>query len=145
MAIWDWALAVYARPGVPEACLKLQDLHGQNTSLLLWAAYAGAQDEAILARACAIARTWDQTALLPLRAVRRGLKPPLPPVDDRAREGLRDDVKAAELRAERVLLETLELLGTGGADAVSALRAASAAWGPRAPDAALVELARALG
>ena len=39
------------------------------------------------------ARAWDRTALVPLREVRRGLKAPLPPVDDRAREALREEVR----------------------------------------------------
>jgi uncharacterized protein (TIGR02444 family) len=148
MAIWDWTLAAYARPGAPEACLRLQDRFGQNTDLLLWAVWAEVKDAGLLARAVAVTRRWDETALTPLRAVRRGLKAALPPVDDAAREGLRGEVKAAELRAERVLLETLaEITGParGGAHALDALKAASAAWSPAAPDAELAALAAALG
>ena len=67
-------------------------------------------------------------------------------MDDRAREGLREDVKAAELRAERALMESLEPLGkNGGAHALAALEAASAAWGKPAPANALAALAAALG
>jgi uncharacterized protein (TIGR02444 family) len=148
MAIWEWVLEAYARPGVPRACLRLQDEFGQNTDLLLWAVWAEVKDAAVLAAAADAARRWDETALTPLREVRRGLKPALPPVDDAAREALREDVKAAELRAERVLLETLaELSGHkgGGAHALDALKAASAAWTPAAPDAELAALAAALG
>lgn len=148
MAIWEWTLEAYGRPGVPEACLRLQDDFGQNTDLLLWAVWAETKDPALLGRAAAAARAWDQIALSPLREVRRALKPPCPPVADAARESLRDDVKAAELRAERVLLEALaDLAGQaqGGAHALEALRAASAAWKPAAPDAELAALAAALG
>jgi uncharacterized protein (TIGR02444 family) len=147
MAIWDWALEAYALPGVPEACLALQDAHGQNTSLLLWAVYAEVKDPAVLARAAAAARTWDATALTPLREVRRGLKPSLPPFSDRARQELREEVKAVELAAERLLLETLEGLtkGRGGAHALEALEAASKAWDKPAPADALAQLAAALG
>lgn len=146
MSLWDWTLQAYARPGVPDACLTLQDVHGQNTSLLLWAIWAEAADPAQLARAAALARAWEAEALKPLRAVRRALKVPLPPVPDDAREALREDVKAAELRAERVLMETLETLGPerSGAPALTALKAASAAWGDPAPDDALAALAAAL-
>lgn len=147
MAIWEWALEAYARPGVPEACLKLQDTHGQNTSLLLWAVHAETTDADLLKRAAEAAKAWDRTALVPLRSVRRGLKPPLPPFEDHARQALRDEVKALELAAERLLLETLERLveGQGGAPALMALQAASAAWGDPAPDNVLAELASALG
>lgn len=148
MPLWEWALDAYARPGVPEACLELQDRHGQNTCLLLWAVWAETADPSLLARAAEVAARWDQTALLPLRRARRALKPPCPPVDDGAREGLREDVKAAELRAERLLLETLgDLSGDtkGGTPALQALKAASKSWGPPAPDRALAVLAAALG
>jgi uncharacterized protein (TIGR02444 family) len=147
MAIWAWALEAYARPGVPEACLRLQDEYGQNTSLLLWAVRAEARDPDLLARAAACARAWDRTALVPLREVRRGLKAPLPPVGDEARLAFREEVKALELAAERLLMETLDGLshGGGGAHALEALEAASKAWDKPAPAGALAELAAALG
>lgn len=151
MGLWDWTLEAYARPGAPQACLALQDGHGQNTPFLLWAVWAETADAALLARAADLARRWDALAVSPLRAVRRALKPAFEGVADDAREGLREDVKAVELRAERVLLEALEALleesggGRGGASALKALEAASGAWGPPAPDAALAALAAALG
>jgi uncharacterized protein (TIGR02444 family) len=151
MALWDEVVAAYERPGIPEACLTLQDEHGQNTSLLLWAAIVRPHDEAVLAQAAAAARSWDETALKPLRAVRRALKAPSPPVADAAREGLREDVKAAELRAERVLVETLESLEAAvsapvdpdGA-ALAAVTAAARAWGRPAPSEALAALVAGL-
>ena len=146
MDIWDWALEAYGRPGVADACLALQDEHGQNTPLLLWAVWAEASDPALLARAVQVALSWDAVAVTPLRQVRRALKPAHPPVADAAREALREDVKAAELRAERVLLETLAALGPrgGGAPALTALDAASRAWGRAIPRDALAVLAGAL-
>jgi len=147
VAIWEWALEAYARPGVPEACLKLQDEHGQNTSFLLWAVRAEVKDPELLARAAEAARAWDRTALVPLRDVRRALKLALPPVDDDARLALREEVKALELAAERLLLETLDGMsqGRGGAHALEALEAASKAWDKPAPTGVLAELAAALG
>jgi uncharacterized protein (TIGR02444 family) len=147
VAIWDWALAAYARPGVPEACLALQDRHGQNTSFLLWAVWAETADPVLLCRAAEVAVGWEKIALVPLREVRRALKPDYPPVQAPAREGLREDVKAAELRAERLLMEALESLAgaaSGRAHAFDALKAAAAAWRSPAPDEALAALAAAL-
>jgi len=146
MNIWDWALEAYGRPGVPQACLALQDEHGQNTCLLLWAVWAEARDPDLLARAAALTRTWEAEAIGPLRAVRRGLKAPAAGVPDGARERLLEDVKAVELHAERVLLEALADLGGrfGGAPALQALEAASAAWGTAASREALAALAAAL-
>jgi len=149
MGLWDWMLAVYERPGVPATCLRLQDEFGQNTSLLLWAAGVRPMDPAVLQAAARAAHAWDETALHPLRGVRRALKAPAPPVPDAAREGLREAVKAAELRAERVLVETLETLGgsspgAGGGSALQAMTAAVRAWGRPAPEDALAALAAAL-
>ena len=147
MGLWGWALEAYARPGVPEICLELQDEHGQNISFLLWAVWAeGAQDDVLIAAALA-AKVWDEDVLKPVRAVRRTLKRTFPKIDDGAREALRDDVKAAELRAERVLLESFEALSghrRGGRPALEALVAASRAWGKPAPDDLLARLAGAL-
>ncbi len=147
MSLWDWTLKAYAQPGVPEATLALQDEHGQNTSFLLWAVWAeGASAEALIEGA-RVAKAWDAAVLKPLRDVRRTLKPAFDGVDDQAREGLRGDVKDAELRAERVLMESLEGLApasSGGKPALEALKAASLAWGSPASDDALATLAAAL-
>ncbi len=147
MALWDWTLEAYAQAGVPEACLALQDQHGQNTSLLLWAVWAEAADPALLARAADVARRWEALTLAPVRAVRRALKPAFDGVADADRAGLREDVKAVELRAERVLMGALEAMTgkQGGAHALAALEAASKAWGKPAPADALAALAAALG
>jgi uncharacterized protein (TIGR02444 family) len=147
MSLWDWTLEAYARPGVPEACLTLQDEHGLNTSFLLWAVWAEGADAAVLAQAANAGKAWDERVLGPIRQVRRTLKAAFPAIDDGARQGLRDEVKSAELRAERVLMEAFEALTEdrrGGTPALAALRAASRAWGVRAPDEALARLAGAL-
>ncbi len=144
-ALWNWTLAAYARPGVPEATLALQDEHGINTSFLLWAVWANPDREA-MANGVQTTVLWDETVLWPLRNVRRALKTGRRPFDDAAREGLREDVKAAELRAERVLMETLESLGGPAADSdpAGALTRAAMAWCGQAPEAALKRLAEAL-
>jgi uncharacterized protein (TIGR02444 family) len=144
--LWDWAVAAYGRPGAADACLRLQDEDGQNTCLLLFAAWARTDDPAVLGPAAETARLWDAAAISPLRAARRALKAPLTPFADEAREGLRVQVKAAELAAERVLLETLERLAPsqGRAEVGRALTAAVAAWGVPADGAALAALARTL-
>lgn len=147
MSLWGWTLEAYARPGVAEACLALQDDYGQNTSFLLWAVWAEGADDATLLAAALAGRTWDDQVLKPIRAVRRTLKAAFPKVDDGAREALREDIKAAELRAERVLMETFEALSDnrrGGQSALTALQAASRGWGKPAPDDALARLAGAL-
>ena len=146
-SLWDWTLEAYGRPGVPEACLALQDHHGQNVCLLLWAAWGGVSDVEVVGAAAAMARDWEIRVLAPLRAARRGLKAPAPPVADVARESLRQDVKTAELRAEQVLMETLEGMGRAAdrGRRLESLQAAAGAWGKPAPPQALAALVAALG
>jgi uncharacterized protein (TIGR02444 family) len=116
VSLWGWALAAYARPGVAPACLVLQDAHGQNVPLLLAAGWACLEGRALDAKAAAgLARNWETAVVSPLRAVRRALKLPAPAIDDPSREALRSRVKAVELDAERLLLETLERLSVFGA------------------------------
>lgn len=146
MSLWDWAVAAYERPGVADACLDLQDAYGQNTCFLLWAAWSGAADSGLLKHAAEIAQVWESEALEPLRRTRRALKSSLPPVADAAREALREQVKGAELMAEKALLDALGRLQPArrSDDVIRALRAAAEAWGAPPPETALARLARAL-
>ena len=145
---WHWALATYDKPGVPEACLDLQDQYHQCTAYLLWAAWAAEGGMALkpdsLAAGKALAQAWEKEVLGPLRSARRALKPTLSNMPDEARLALREQVKAAELSAEQTLMIALAaLLGSqGGApiDCLSAVAAASSLWSPPAPHAALKAL-----
>lgn len=152
MSLWKWAVAAYSADGVAEACLELQDSAGQNIPLLLWAAWCAAggrmPDEDVLEAAGDTARAWQETAIAPLRAVRRNLKPRAPDLDDDAREAVRAQVKAVELDAERRLLLALEALSpapSGGArPPLAAMVAAARVWSPMTPRAGLVRLAERL-
>lgn len=148
MRFWDWALEVYARQPVAEACLNLQDAHGQNVPWLLWAAWMATEgSSADLKDAARMMRAWDAEIGAPLRGVRRALKPARPPVDDAAKEALRDAVKAVELKGERVLMESLEALSGPSAaptPVLDGLIAAAAASGDPPRRSALETLAAAL-
>lgn len=148
MRLWDWALEVYARQAVAEACLNLQDGHGQNVPYLLWAAWAAGEGRsADLKQAAQLMRAWDAEIGAPLRGVRRALKPARPPVDEASKETLRESVKAVELLGERVLMESLEALtgpATTPASVLEGLAAAAAASGDPPRRAALERLATAL-
>lgn len=139
MNLWDWALAVYPRPGVEAACLALQDEHGVNVCYLLWAAWGEAEGRALdLPAGVDLAQAWEDEISAPLRGVRRQLKPARPGVAEAPREGLRAEVKRVELAAERLLLESLEALPAGG-QPTSLMKAASA-WPSPAPTAAIERL-----
>lgn len=144
--LWDWTLRTYERPGVPEACLKLQDSYLINTSYLLWVAWAD-PDQAALLAGLSMSVNWDQI-VWPLRNARRDLKAPHPGIDDEARLALREDVKAAELRAERLLMESLARVAgpaPGPVDLTVALTRAAEAWRNQpAPQEDVVALVAAL-
>ena len=149
MSLWDWALTAYAADGVADACLELQDAAGQNVPLLLWAGWCArtgrGPDEDALEAAGDTARAWQETAIGPLRAVRRALKPRAPDLDDTGREAVRAQVKAVELEAERCLLAALEALAPAPSvppqPPLNTMVAAARAWSPMTPRAGLVRLA----
>ena len=149
MSLWDWARAAYAAEGVADACLELQDAAGQNIPLLLWAAWCAVEgrvpDADALEAAGDTARAWQETAIAPLRAVRRALKARAPDLDDADREAIRAQVQAAELEAERRLLMALEALSPAPSrppqPPIALLVAAARVWSPMTPRAGLVQLA----
>lgn len=125
----DFALALYARDGVPPACLALQEATGLDVNILLFAAWRGAVlglevDAADMATARALVADWHGEVVKALRAVRRRLKTgPHPAPDDRTTK-LRAQVQAIEIAAEIIELEELGTLRDGpsappGADAAA--------------------------
>ena len=141
MSAWAWMAEAYARPGVADACVDLQDTHGQCVPYLLWAAWAQPDDQALEA-AAEMARRWEAEVLEPLRRVRRALKLPAAGLDSMGREALRAQVIAAEREAERLLVVGLAGAGRDG-DPAAALARAARAWGGAPPPVAA--LAAALG
>jgi uncharacterized protein (TIGR02444 family) len=117
---WEFSLALYAWPGVSEACLELQDRLGLDVNLLLFCCWAGRLghrlEERQLRRLIELTGDWQHRAVRPLRDLRRWLKQ-----QERAEAlALREAVKEQELRAEAVeqtiLFEAaqLEPAGQGG-------------------------------
>ena len=145
MSLWEWAARAYARPGVQEICLSLQDEDGQSVCLLLWAAWRGPVDAETREAAVDVARAWHGVAIDALRSIRKTLKKPVPDMEDDRRLALRATIKAAELQAERGLLEELESLSGPPEGApfavVDSLAAAARLWADRTPREALRTLA----
>lgn len=109
--LWEFALALYGRPGVEAACLVLQDEAGVDVCELLWRCWLlqhGARPGARVEAGVAEVRRWQQEITVPLRRLRRRLKP-----EARVHSGvaeLRKTLKRAELEAERETLGRLERL-----------------------------------
>jgi len=110
--LWRFALTFYALPSVAEACLTLQDEAQLDVIQLLAAIYAdlilqqplSSDDVADLGRLTA---EWRVATVLPLREIRRFLKPPRDGFPEE-RHLLREKVKAAELLAEQIQLAMVE-------------------------------------
>lgn len=129
-ALWRFALAVYQKPGVSDACLLLQDRHGCNVTLLLYAAWAAAEQGVALepeemAAAAETVAAWHGEVVEPLRAVRRRLKHGPPPAPDAATGKLRARLQAIEIDAERLELETLAGLLPDRSNAAGSIAAAT--------------------
>lgn len=105
----------------------LQDAHGLNVPILLWCLWSGAHfaepDAATIKKALAIGDAWEKKVVAPLRSARRALKEGVGGVTS---EALLEQVKAAELSAERIALDQLESLSRGSAGAPSVADAAAA-------------------
>jgi uncharacterized protein (TIGR02444 family) len=152
-SFWPWALAAYARPDVAPACLDLQDNHRQSVPYLLWVAWAARTGRVLdtdrLETGARLALAWEQSAVAPLRLARRGLAAGLPGAPDAEREQLRQEVKAAELRAEALLMRALEAMTPPESETSRplepALAAAVGAWPDAAPEGALRRLVLAIG
>ena len=107
--LWDFALALYARPGVEEACLRAQDA-GENVCLLLCGAWLDARRIAWSADRQRLLQSLTQahesTFIAPLRALRDSWRAAA--TSDTEVAVLREEVKQLELHAERLLLERLQ-------------------------------------
>ena len=110
--LWDWSLRTMQGEEARRALLALQDGHGLNGSLMLWAAWcdrAGlclAEEDA--RRIIASVHEMDRYVVRRLREVRRYAASPRPGYDAPALAALRREVYEAELAAERLIQARLE-------------------------------------
>jgi uncharacterized protein (TIGR02444 family) len=104
---WAFALHIYARPHVADACLRLQDEAGVDVMMFLMVAFAAVRHRILLTpseireldEAC---RPWREQIVQPIRAIRSGLKTGPLPAPSHETEQFRSKVKAVELAAERL-------------------------------------------
>ncbi len=137
-SFWSWAGKAYARPGVADTLLTLQDGAGLNVCILLWTCWAGERFEAapeiVIRNANAAVSDWREHVTTKLRAARRAMKPfeEEPGYENAA--ALRSAVKQCELDAERIEMSLLEdvairmLTPAAGGDAAARARRNLAAY-----------------
>lgn len=110
-SLWDFALDFYARPGLAQRLLRLQDDAGMDVCVLLWRLWLnghGLAPTAEAEHALAEVAAWQHDYTRPLRDRRRWLKSAA--ADDPTLAELRETLKEAELMAEKVALGRLEAL-----------------------------------
>lgn len=117
--LWDFALSVYGQEGVAGACLRLQERHGLDVTLLLFCCWAGRFSRSLqpaeLAAIHAEVAPWHDAVVRPLRHARQWMKTGGGVAALPEAAALREEIKARELEAERLELLRLEqFLRPGG-------------------------------
>jgi uncharacterized protein (TIGR02444 family) len=154
-AFWQFSLAFYARPGVADACLRLQDDAGADVNVMFYMLFLATQrrqiDHAAIARIDASIKAWREIAVVPLRKLRRALKAGIAPLRNTDTESMRTAIKRIELDAERIEQEWLEqhmpaaAIGMQSPSQIAAAQINLAVYGalrnglPAAPVATLLE------
>lgn len=104
-AFWRFSVTVYAKPGVAEECLDLQQELGIDVNVLLYCAWTGGRgivlDVDDLDGIEVAVRTWHEQVVRPLRGVRQTIKT-LAEYEAAFVRDLRKSIAGSELRAEQV-------------------------------------------
>jgi uncharacterized protein (TIGR02444 family) len=126
-----FALELYRRAGVADACLDLQNRHDLDVNVVLFAGFVGAAQRQTLTIAdldLAHRRVdaWHQEVVRPLRTVRQRLKTGPVPAPSEATGALRRKLAQLEIDAEIIELDQLGAL-------IPELRSASCVGSAAAP------------
>ncbi len=110
---WNFSVALYAQPAIADLCLRAQDNYNANVNLLLWCVWLEQRNIVLTAERLQQAHlrvdTWEQDYVVPLRRLRRQLKQQFGTADE-SLEALREQIKQAELLAEKQMQVWLEVL-----------------------------------
>lgn len=103
--LWQFSLTTYARAGVANHCLYLQDQWAANINIILWLLWLeqrGTQvDATLIHKAETIIAAWHEALIKPLRQLRRQFTQQFA-MDDELIGATYQQLKAAELQAEQV-------------------------------------------
>lgn len=117
---WDFSVRTYRTPGVPDACLSLQNERGADVNLLLFCCWVGATrgvfEDRLFEVALDFSMGWANRVVRGLREVRTWMKQE-GCLDERvpaaACMSLRERIKACEFEAEKMQQEVLESFSAG--------------------------------
>lgn len=115
--IWPYVCQLYSKPNISQACLQLQDDYQFNIPLLLFCCWSARQygviDQLTLKECQEFCDTLTTEVVEPLRQVRRSMKYRFEeewPITETSWFDMREQIKAQELAAERLVLEGMERL-----------------------------------
>src|SRR5215475_3388471 len=79
-SFWSFSLTFYARPGVADLCLELQDHFAADVNVLLYLLWQASRGRSLnageISQVIALVKDWREQVVLPLRGARRFLKAP---------------------------------------------------------------------
>jgi uncharacterized protein (TIGR02444 family) len=108
---WAFSLELYEDNAVAEACIALQDRHGLDVNMLLFALFAASRGTSLsgadIEQLEMMVGPWRRNVVRPLRRVRRWLKEQSHAADD-APAKLRSGVLDRELESEAYQQEVME-------------------------------------
>ncbi len=109
---WDFALPIHEAKGVGDAVIGLQDRHGVDVNCLLFCCWVAQSGRGRLGpdgarRMIEATRAWNRDVVQALRAVRRLMRPGVPPVDKGVSDSLRRRLLEVEIDCERAEIVTL--------------------------------------
>ena len=109
---WDFSLGFYARPGIAEICLDLQDRFGADVNVVLYLLWQAQRQRRLtpmeIEKLIALISDWQLHVVRPLRGARRFLKEPGPTWSSDSVASFRQRLKAQELLAERLQQAVME-------------------------------------
>jgi len=118
-SFWDFSLRVYRLPQMSQTCLTLQNVHGFDVNVLLFACWFarrhGQMPAPLLHEVLQFSTQWSGAVVTPLRRARTWMKAELAQTHSLVArqpeaEDLRERIKAVELRAEKLQQQALESL-----------------------------------
>src|SRR3954471_6672497 len=100
---WDFSLGFYARSGVADICLDLQDRFGADVNVVLYLLWQAQRRRRLtsmeIEKLIALISDWQLNVVRPLRGVRRFLKDPGPAFSSENVSSFRQRLKDEELLA----------------------------------------------
>jgi len=113
-SLWDFAVGIYQYSPIKTACLQLQDEAGADVCVLLAVVWLGKNGRHLTLAEIALLNStvevWQQKMTLPLRQLRRDIRQFIESEPSLDAEPIYQQIKAAELEAERVTMQQLQVL-----------------------------------